>query len=158
MKKKYFFIILLVLSMGFILMNFSIESLKSNKKDMELNYYTNKLVENINSEPDYQCVIVDTNFYREEYLQKENLSIVKNFLNSINKNSYVLYNKKTIPQKPLYKIFLIFSNEKFVINVYNENYVSIHSWDGYHRMDYIDTSSIPYSYNLYNLCNFLIPR
>ncbi|SQB34504.1 putative lipoprotein [Clostridium cochlearium] len=139
-------------------MNFSIESLKSNKKDMELNYYTNKLVENINSEPDYQCVIVDTNFYREEYLQKENLSIVKNFLNSINKNSYVLYNKKTIPQKPLYKIFLIFSNEKFVINVYNENYVSIHSWDGYHRMDYIDTSSIPYSYNLYNLCNFLIPR
>nr|WP_243158863.1 DUF4883 family protein [Clostridium cochlearium] len=125
---------------------------------MELNYYTNKLVENINSEPDYQCVIVDTNFYREEYLQKENLSIVKNFLNSINKNSYVLYNKKTIPQKPLYKIFLIFSNEKFVINVYNENYVSIHSWDGYHRMDYIDTSSIPYSYNLYNLCNFLIPR
>jgi len=157
-KKKYFFIILLVLSMGFILMNFSIESLKSNKKDMELNYYTSKLIENINSEPDYQCVIVDTNFYREEYLQKENLSIVKNFLNSINKNSYVLYNKKTIPQKPLYKIFLIFSNEKFVINVYNESYVSIHSWDGYHRMDYIDTSSIPYSYNLYNLCNFLIPR
>ncbi|QBD84645.1 hypothetical protein EQG73_04930 [Clostridium tetani] len=158
MKRKYIFFILLVSSISLIFINFSIGNFKLPKKNKELNYYTNKLIENINSQPNYQCLIVDTNFYREENLQKEHLSIIKNFLNNINKNSFILYDEKKVPKNPPYKMFLIFHNEKFVINVYNENYVSIHSWDGYHKMDYINTSSIPYSYNLYNLCNFLIPR
>lgn len=158
MKKKYTFLVLLVLSIFFILVNSSTANFKLSKKNNEVNYYTSKLLKNINLQADYKCLIVDTNFYKEEHLEKEHLSTIKNFLNALNKNSFILYDKKDVPKKPAYKMFLIFHNEKFVINIYNEDYVSIHTWDGYHKMDYIKTSSIPRSYNLYNLCDFLIPR
>lgn len=158
MKKKYIFFILLVILIFFTLINFHTGNFKFSQKNEELNYYTNKLIENINSQSDYECLIIDTNFYREEYLQKEHLATVKNFLTNISKKSFKLYDEKKDLKNPPYKMFLTFKDEKFVINIYNSDYVSIHSWDGYHKMDYIKTSSIPYSYNLYNLCNFLIPR
>ncbi|WP_275935971.1 DUF4883 family protein [Clostridium haemolyticum] len=57
-------------------------------------------------------------------------------------------------EKPKYKIFFSFpqSKERYVLNVYNSEYLSVHPWDGNFPMDYISTKNIPYRFSIYNLC------
>ncbi|WP_045516751.1 DUF4883 family protein, partial [Clostridium sporogenes] len=47
---------------------------------------------------------------------------------------------------------------KYIINVYNKQYISVYPFDGNFPMDYIDMNNIPEAYNLYNLCNFLFNK
>ncbi|HID0886129.1 TPA: DUF4883 family protein, partial [Clostridium botulinum] len=66
--------------------------------------------------------------------------------------------EKKPESKPLYKIFFTFEKDKYIINVYNKQYISVYPFDGNFSMDYIDMNNIPEAYNLYNLCNFLFNK
>jgi len=97
------------------------------------------------------------NFYKKKDFSAEDLSIFREFFNSLKVDSFI--EKPTIQQnKPIYKIFLTFSKNKYVINIYNENFISIYPWDGGYSMDYLDTSNMFKAYNLYGLCKYLIPK
>lgn len=153
-KKTY--MLLIIISTLFILTSCNnITILNKNKKNNF--YYTNIVAKNVTLEHNYKCTIVDTNFYREKELNSTDCSVVTNFVKALN-TKYFISKPKNLPDKPIYKMFLTFKNDKFVINVYNKKYVSVHPWDGYYEMDFIDMSSIPSSYNLFNLCNYIIPR
>lgn len=97
------------------------------------------------------------NFYKKKDFPKEDLSTFAEFFNSLNNNSFI-EKPADLPAKPLYKIFLTFSENKYVINVYNKDFISIYPWDGSYSMDYIDTSKMHKAYNLYGLCKYLIPK
>lgn len=97
------------------------------------------------------------NFYKKKDFSKEDLYTLADFFNSLNNDSFI-EKPANLPDKPLYMIFLTFSKNKYVINVYNENYISIYPWDGAYNMDYIDTSKMYKAYNLYGLCKYLIPK
>ncbi|MBU3183782.1 DUF4883 family protein [Clostridium estertheticum] len=97
------------------------------------------------------------NFYKKKDFSKEDSTIFVNFFNSLTNASFI--DKPTnLPAKPLYKIFLTFSKDKYVLNIYSERYISIYPWDGDYKMDYIDTSKMFKAYNLYGLCKYLIPK
>ena len=97
------------------------------------------------------------NFYKKKDFSKEDLTTTSQFFNSLTNASFIA-KPANLPAKPLYKIFLTFSENKYVINIYDEKYISIYPWDGDFNMDYIDTSKMYKNYNLYGLCKYLIPE
>lgn len=120
-------------------------------------YYTSLFSECINEDNSFLGTVLDTNFYKEKTLTDDNKTTIKCFIKNLHKENFI--NKpKDLPQKPVYKMYFTFKKDKYVMNVYNENYVSLYPWDGDYPEDYIDMRSIPISYNIYSLCKFLIPR
>lgn len=144
---------LFIISILLVGCNYNFSNISFNKTKPNNFYYTNILAKNLTLESSVKCVILDTNFYKEKELSKENLNTVKSMLKALNKSNFVSQ-PKDIPEKPIYKMFFTFNKEKLVINVYSEKYLSVYPWDGSYPMDYIDMSSLPISLNLYNLCKF----
>ncbi|MBI6873002.1 DUF4883 family protein [Clostridium aciditolerans] len=144
---------LFIISILLVGCNYNFSNINFNKTKPNNFYYTNILAKNLTLESSVKCVILDTNFYKEKELSKENLDTVKSMLKALNKNNFVS-KPRDIPEKPIYKMFFTFNKEKLVINVYSEKYLSVYPWDGNYSMDYIDMSSLPISLNLYNLCKF----
>ncbi len=155
MKKVSFFLctsfIIAILFMG---CNYNLGNMIFSKNKPNNFYYTNILAKNLTLEASCKCLVLDTNLYKEKELKDDSISTVKNMLKTLTKNNFIP-KPKNLPEKPLYKIFLTFSKDKLVINVYNEHFVSIYPWDGDYEMDYIDMSSLPKSLNLYNLSSYI---
>lgn len=126
-----------------------------NKKKPSNYYYTNLLAKNIALCSKYNVQVLDTNFYKTEALTSEDIQIVKSFLNSLKKANFT-DKPVSLNKKPEYKIFFIFSetNEKYVINIYSKEFISVQPWDGEFTMDYITMSGIPLRYNLYSLSKY----
>ena len=118
------------------------------------NYYTSNLIGLINTEDDYMCSIFDMNLYKEKDLNVDDFYILGNFTKALNEKSFTK-KPNDLDGKSAYKMILTFNKDKYVINVYNSKYVTIHPWDGNEEMDYIDMSNIPLSYNLFYLCNYI---
>lgn len=117
-------------------------------------YYTNILAKNITLEKNYKCIVMESNFFKEKELSNENKIIIENFLKLLNKKNFT--NKpKDLPKNPTYKIFFKFKDSKYIINIYNEKYISVYPFDGKYPMDYIYIYDIPAAYNLLNLCNYI---
>ncbi|MFL0247844.1 DUF4883 family protein [Candidatus Clostridium stratigraminis] len=120
-------------------------------------YYTNLIAKLLIKDSNIEAKVLDTNFYKEKELSKDDLDTIKNFTKGL--KSYNFIDKpKNLPEKPVYKLFLNFDKEKYVINVYNEKYLTIYPWDGSFPMDYIDMTGTQNLYNLFGLCQYLIPR
>ena len=120
-------------------------------------YYTNLLMKDLSLEAPTELYALYMNFYKKEDFSKEDLSTFSNFFNSLNDANFIA-KPANLPAKPLYKIFLTFSENKYMINIYNENFISIYPWDGDYSVDYIDTTKMYKAYNLYGLCKYLIPK
>jgi hypothetical protein len=120
-------------------------------------YYTNLLMKDLSLENPKELYALYMNFYKKKDFSKDDLSTFTEFFNSLNNDSFI-EKPESLPDKPLYKILLTFSENKYMINVYNENVVSVYPWDGSYKMDYINTTKMYKAYNLYGLCKYLIPK
>ena len=120
-------------------------------------YYSNLIMKDLAVEKPVELYALYMNFYKKEDFSEEDLTTFSDFFNSLNNDNFI-EKPANLPAKPLYKIFLEFSENKYMINVYNENVISIYPWDGSYNMDYIDTSKMYKAYNLYGLCKYLIPK
>ena len=120
-------------------------------------YYTNLLAKDLTLETFYKCSVIDSNYYKEKLLSKEDAATIKNFTKALSKSTFI-ERPKDLPLKPMYKLIIVFSKDKYVINVYNEKFVSIFPWDGSYSMDYIDMSKIQFSYNLFGLCKYIVDQ
>lgn len=166
LKKKFNYcvlitsIIVLIFSLtgcSFAIGNYKVDNLSVSKKKPNNFYYTNLLAKNLTLSSSCKAIILDTNFYKEKDLEKEAVDTIKKFTKELNKHNFV-DKPSDLPAKPLYKLYFTFDKEKYIINVYNERYLSIYPWDGNYPMDYIDMNSISPSNNISSLCKYLIPR
>lgn len=135
--------------------DYTINNFYITKKKPNNLYYTNNLAKNLTLESSFKVSILDTNFYKEKELSKEDIDIIKKFVKSLKKSNFI-EKPKEISDKPPYKLFLTFSKEKYIINVYNEKYLSVYPWDGIYSMDYINMDGIKPLYNIFSLCKYLI--
>lgn len=154
---KNFFIILIfpILVMG-CNKNISIKNPITYKPS--LNFYTENLIKTLKSNKNFEISI----FYPktgknksipQEYIQKFNL-----FIESLKSNYFIDPNTINLNTKnPEYRL-TIFINDKesFVINILNNNFLTIHPWDGLFEADLIDISKLQDGINLYNIVDFLI--
>lgn len=150
------FVTVIIITILFSGCNYNLNNINFNFNKNKPNnfYYTNILAKNLTLESSCKCTIIDTNFFKEKELAKDNVDIIRNMLKNLNKNNFISQ-PKDLPSKPAYKIILEFNKDKLLINVYNEKYLAIYPWDGNYPMDFIDTTGIPLSLNLYNLCKFI---
>lgn len=148
MKKGSLILLFLILILGLL------GSYKAyyNKKKPNNYYYTNQLAKNLTLNKNYEIKVLDNNFYKVEEISKENIETMLSFIKELKKQNFI-DKPQVINAKPKYKFFIKFldTNDKFVVNVYDTKYISIHPWDGEFTMDYITMESIPIRYNLYSL-------
>ncbi|WMJ80915.1 DUF4883 family protein [Clostridium sp. MB40-C1] len=116
-------------------------------------FYTNLLAKNITLCDKYEIKVLDTNFYKTETLSGEDIQIIRYFLKQLRKPNFI-QKPASLNKKPEYKIFFTFkdTNEKYIINVYDNEFISVYPWDGDFYMDYINMKDIPIRYNIYSLC------
>lgn len=147
--KKGSFIFLALILIGSI---FFSANLYLNRKKPNNYYYTNLLAKNLTLNKNYEVRVLDTNFYKTEHLAKEDIDLIEKFLKELRKPNFIS-KPVSLDEKPKYKIFFNFpeNKEKFVINIYDSEYISIQPWDGEFMMDYISMKNIPLRYNLYSL-------
>lgn len=161
-KKLLYIIILLLVPVIFMgctikIGSYTVNNLTVTKKKDNNFYYTNNLAKHLTLDSSTKIKLLDTNFYKEKELSEEDIVIVKNFTKALKKPNFI-EKPKELPEKPAYKLFFTFSKEKYVVNIYNEKYISVYPWDGTYSMDYIDMEGIQPLYNIYGLCKYLIPR
>lgn len=162
--KKYKLFLVTILSFSLVFSGCSFKLGKYNVNNFSITedkpfifYYTNELAKNITLEPKYKCSIIDTNFFSEKTLSSEDCETIHNFIKALRKNNYI-QKPADLPSKPDYKIYFTFSKEKYVVDVYNERYLTVYPWDGNYPADYLDMNGVYKSYNLFSLCKYLISK
>jgi hypothetical protein len=153
--KKSLFVLILVTSLANLTgCNIKSTDLPLVTKKPNTYYYTKLLSKQIESETKWKGILLETNLHKEIELTSEGIEVIKGFLKNIKTKNFI--EKPTdLPKKPQYRIYISGNNEKYVINVYNENLSSVQPWDGVYSMDYIDMSSVYALYNLHGLCKHL---
>ena len=120
-------------------------------------YYTDLLDKDIKLNNNYEVLLLDTNFFKKVTLDKAERDLIKNSVLSLHSENFI-NNPKNLSNKPPYKLYFNFKNKSYVVEVYNEKYLSIYPWDGNYPRDYINMESLPISYNLFQFCKSIIPR
>jgi hypothetical protein len=116
-------------------------------------YYTNLLAKDLINLSSLKGSMYELNLHKEKPIDSEGFESVVTFFKSLSSKNFI--NKPDdLPTNPQFKVFLTTENEKFVINVYNEKYISIHPWEGIYQEDYIELSNIKLRYNIYELCKY----
>jgi hypothetical protein len=145
------FIIISILLSGCNL-NFQFNSNKPNNY-----YYTNLLAESISTETSYKCTAINTNFYNEIEISKNDKITINALLKKLISNNFIK-KPSNLPSKPKYRLVFVFKDAKYLMDIYNENIISIYPWDGKLEKDYIDMNGIPLSYNINSLCEYLFNK
>lgn len=148
--------ILLIISIFAIAIGCSNDRLKYTLDRQKPNtyFYTDKLVKSINANGISNVLALETNLNKERNLKDEDIKTLISFFNLIKTKNF-LESQPQLPKKPAFKFYISSGNDKYVINIYNEKYISIFPWDGNYSMDYIDMSEVKPLYNLYNLCKYM---
>lgn len=125
----------------------------SKKKKPNNHYYTGMLLHGIESKKITRVRILQMNFYSSKEMSENDILSLKEFVKGLRLNNFI-EKPKDINSRPLYKVFIDFNNETYVINVYSQRYTSVQPYDGDLPMDYIDMNNIYPSYNIFNLCKY----
>lgn len=161
-KKLLILLIILIIPLSLTSCNikigkYTINNFQVTKQKPITSYYTEELSKKIYAGNSFKAVMLDMNLYKEINLSQADLETVKNFFTDLKKSNF-LENYKDFKNKPVYKLFLSFDKDKYVINIYNEKYIAVYPWDGDYPMDFIDTENIQPLYSLFGLCKYLMPK
>lgn len=135
----------------------SLELYNLKNKKPSKSYYTEKLLSCFEKDDNCEINVLYTNFYKGKRINKGETLIIRKFF-KYQKNDSFITNPKNLPKNPEYKLFLTFKKDKFVIDVYNDKLISVYPWDGNLEKDYISMENTYVSYNLFNLCKYVIDK
>lgn len=148
-KKSFIYLLLIIFPFSFLSCKVDFQRKKPTNY-----YYTNLLGKSLTLQDANKAVVVEMNFNKEKVVPKEDIETIKNLIRNLKKSNFI-EKPKELPAKPAYKILLSFKDDKYVINIYNDRFLSIHPWDGTHPMDYIDMNNIEISQNLFYICKYI---
>lgn len=127
--------------------------LSLNKEKSQINYYSQELISNINKTEPTRISVFYREFFKEfDFPETESKDIIS-FLNTLDE-SYFIEKPSDLPESYKYKVYIEFVDKKYAINIFNEKYISIYSWDGKYEVDYVNITEVPTSYNLYGICKY----
>jgi hypothetical protein len=115
-------------------------------------YYTDQLEHKFLADDNFTLYVFDTNLYKEIEVSKEENPILKNFISSLILENY---SDSGINNKELYRIKVVFNDDKYLIKVFDNSMVSISPWDGNYKEDIISMKDLPLRYNLIDFCNHI---
>ncbi len=118
-------------------------------------YYTQELKDKLSDSDDFKVSILDTNFYKEKQIPKEENKSFIDFINSIHPEYY----KEASVDKTkrcLYKVYVTIKNSKYLLKVYENEIITIAPWDGVFDEDVLSELSIPPGQKLISICKHYI--
>lgn len=119
----------------------------------KVNYYTEEIKELISKNNEYKIKVFDMNIYKYYDVDKSEYDIIPEFIDTLNDENYEAEIEKD--STPDYKLIIEFSDNKYVINAYNDKLLSIYPWDGVYKEDTISMEGVSDYYNLYNFCEYI---
>lgn len=120
------------------------------------NFYTNSLINSIKNSQNIQISILYSKTGKNKILPDEYMESFNLFLSSI-KRDFFVENFSQNAKEPEYKLTISLDNKNsFIINIFDEDIISIHPWDGIYEPDAIDISSLNSKVNIFNIVDFII--
>lgn len=119
----------------------------------KVNYYANEIRDRMNRNEEYTIKIFDLNIYKYYEVDKQEHSIIPEFIDALNNENYGVEIEDELA--PEYKIIIEFSNEKYIINAYNEKLITVYPWDGVYPKDNISMEGVSDYYNLFKYCEYI---
>ncbi|WP_415336528.1 DUF4883 family protein, partial [Clostridium perfringens] len=98
----------------------------------------------------------DMNIYSEVIVDNEDVRIIDDLLKSLKDSNFI--NEEPLPNKPLYKIFIDLNSEKYVIDIYGDDLITLYPWDSDVRKDYLSLKDIPNSFKLEPFCQYVFNK
>lgn len=146
--------IVLIICTTFLAGCSSIQSLNLKNKKPSKFYYTEEM---LNCFKDKKCEIniLSTKFYKGQRMDEGATLTLRKFFKYVKSENFI-DPPSDLKKEPEYKLFLTFNKEKYIIDIYNEDLISIYPWDGAYEKDYISMKNTYVSYNLYHLCKYII--
>lgn len=116
-------------------------------------YYTQNL-KALNSENIKEIKLIENKFYKEVILDKSTSKLIVDMIESldITKVSESLNDDVEC----LFKLHIENNSNKYVVDVYGNDIISIYPWDGIYEKDFLDISELPLSLNAESICNFIL--
>lgn len=115
-------------------------------------YYTDELKNRILNNENFTLYVFDTNLYKEIEVPSEENDIIENFLSALVNDNY---SEDQIDVEEPFRLKVVFYDDKYLINVFNDSIVSISPWDGNYKEDVISIKDLPLRYNLLDFCNHI---
>jgi hypothetical protein len=115
-------------------------------------FYTDKLENKILTDDNFTLYVFDTNLYKEIEVSKEENPIIQNFISSLGPDNYF---DEAVDIKEVYRLKIVFNDDKYLIKIFNDSIVSISPWDGNYKEDFISIKELPLRYNLLDFCNHI---
>lgn len=145
MKKKAFLIII------FIFSAIAISCIIPAKNKSCNYYYTSELIKKLNSDNNLQIKALNMSYYKIKMLSSEEKDIVIKYIETVSKSDFkdISENK----EKPVYRLYMNFDNETYIIDIFDKDNISIFPYDGDFSQDNIKMNIKYKCYNLYYLCN-----
>lgn len=151
MKKKILIIFLIISVICFS--SCSNTSKLFNKDKPSLNYYTEKLIEELSLEKPKSIKVFYKEYFNEFTFPEIECTDILSFINILNDSNFI-EKPADLPDSYKYKIYLEFKDVKYAITVFDEKYISIYKWDGSYEVDFANMSNIPIQLNLYSICKY----
>ena len=115
-------------------------------------YYTDQLENRILTDENFTLYVFDTNLYKEIEVSKEENSIIKNFISSLTLENY---SDSQPNNKEIYRIKVVFNDDKYLLKVFDNSTISISPWDVNYNEDIVLIKDLPLRYNLLDFCNHI---
>ncbi|MGL4875480.1 MAG: DUF4883 family protein [Clostridium sp.] len=123
-------------------------------ENTDKNHYFEEINEKLKNKENFAVEVFDSNFHKTFDVGDEHNDIITNFFSYLTVESFVEpIDKKN--NKKIFEVILTFDSATYYLTIINENYLYISPYDGYISSDFINMSSVPQKYNLYNFCNFI---
>ncbi|WP_066873676.1 DUF4883 family protein [Clostridium mediterraneense] len=148
--KKIIYIFLLTFISIFFTSCSTYEYINYSKKP-NATYYLDKMKEtseNINS-----IRIVESNFFKEIEVNKKDFNLIYDMLGEINKQN--ILEKYELSDNPLYRIYIDISTDKFVIDIYGDDVISIYPWDGNYAKEIYSIKDLALSLKAESIAKYL---
>lgn len=155
--KKILFTILIFMTMlfqGCSIKSYQYINLRSKPS---INYYTSQLKKDLDKAEDFSLSVFDLNFYKNVQVGEEDKKAFKNFLKSIKDDNFI---NETIEKdkKCLYRVFVNIDDDKYLLKVYADYYITLSPWDGSFNEDVINEASLPLGYKLDTFCKYILEK
>ncbi|WP_297520437.1 DUF4883 family protein [uncultured Clostridium sp.] len=149
--KKFILFSILSISLNFI--SCSTIEYSSNKNKPSESHYSESLKELITTDIT-EIKLIENKFYKEVILDKNSTKLISDMVNELDLKSITLPLSSDI--ECLFKLHIKNNTQKYVIDVYGNDIISIYPWDGVYEKDFLDISSLPLSLKAESICNFIL--
>ena len=150
MKKLFIFIFIFITTLFISCSN--IEYSRNATKPIE-NYYT-KTIKSLKSETIKEIKLIENKFYKEVILDKTSSNLILEMISSLDESKIVEALNDNV--ECLFKLHIESNTNKYVIDVYGNDIISVYPWDGIYEKDFIDISELPLSLKAESICNFIL--